>query len=105
MSDGGADGYIQGTGGADGFLDEVGQGPGAAEVGDVGGVVAGVDGDLRHGRSGRVQVGDEVFDFDVGVGGGGGKGEKDGEEGILKEDGLPDFSALLFDEGGGGGDD
>lgn len=45
MADGGADGYIQGTGGADGFLDKVGQSPGAAEVGDVGGVVAGVDGD------------------------------------------------------------
>lgn len=75
-------------------MDEVGEGPGAADVGDVCRV--------RGGDGGAVV--DEVFDADVGVGCGWGEGEEDCEEGVLQEDGLPEFTALLlFKDGGVGG--
>lgn len=44
VPDCGADGDVERAWGTDGFLDQVGERPGAAQVGDVGGVVGGVDG-------------------------------------------------------------
>jgi hypothetical protein len=58
VADSGADGDVKGARAADAFLDEVGEGPGAADVGGVGGVVA-CDGGV---------VFDEVVDADVRVG-------------------------------------
>lgn len=68
MAGGGADGHVEGARGADGFLDEVGEGPGAADIGRVGGVVTGDGGIVFY----------EVVDADVGVGGAGWEGEEDG---------------------------
>lgn len=86
----GAERHVERARAADGFLHEVGERPAAADVGRVGGVVRGDGG----------RVGDEVVDADVCVRGRGGEGEEDGEEGVLEEDGLPDFAALLLFEGG-----
>ena len=63
-----ADGDVERARGADGFLHQVGEGPGAADVGRVRWVVGG-DGGV---------VFDEVVYADVGVGGAWGEGEEDG---------------------------
>lgn len=92
---GGGDGEAEGAGGTDGFLDEVGEGPAAA---DVGYVCGGGGGDGGY-------VVDEVGDRDVGVCCAWREGEQDCEEGVLEEDGLPEFATLLLLESCGVGTD
>jgi len=87
------DGQTQAARGANAVLHEVRERPAAADVGCVCG----------GGRGDGGGVVDEVSDADVRVGCAWGEGEEDGEEGVLEEDGLPEFAALLLLEGGGGG--
>lgn len=96
----GADGHVEAAWGANRLLHEVGERPGAADVGGVGGIVreGAVVGGVRLG--GLVE---QIVDVDVGVCRVRWKAEQDGEEGVLEQHGLPEFAALIFLEGGGFG--
>lgn len=93
-----ADGHVQAARRANGLLHEVGQRPGAADVGRVGGVVRD---DAAGGGVARGGLVKEVVDVDVCVRRVGRQAEQHGEERVLQQHGLPELAALvLFKDAG-----
>ena len=89
-----ADGQVERARDADIWLHNVGQLPHTYDIGDVRGAI-------EKGQGSRIDLCGEVFDMAVAVHGRWWQFENDGEESVLKQNGLPKLQPLLLLNSGG----